>query len=733
MTRKRHFRKKRTPSHGGHQPRNTVINDPGTEHLLKLEDRITALLHSHKKPLKQTAIEDALETKNRDERRDLDLVLKGLLQERILTRKDGCFILAARDDLVRGRISLSPRGNGFAEVEGRDKDIFLAARNLKSATQGDLVLVRITSRRGRGPEGRVVSIIERGNASLVGIFKRGDKGSLVIPDDYRIPFNLMIANGDAMGAEDGLAVVAEITNYDPAPIFPAGRIIEILGDPEDLAVKNEMVIRKHGLPYCFSDAAVQETGRLRDRIEVGDREDLRHLPFVTIDGADARDFDDAVTIEKRDRGFRLYVAIADVSHYVTPESNLDREAYERGTSVYFPGRVVPMLPERLSNDLCSLVPGKDRYAFTAIIDFDESGGRRKARFVKSVIKSAHRLTYDLVNDLLNDKRDDDAIYSNVIEDLRQLLALARLLEQRRHNRGAIMLEIPEREISLNDAGEIKVIRKRERNQAHKMIEEFMLAANEAVASFLSRKGKATADGFLYRIHQAPDPLKLEEFREFVARIGVVVRGKRPETWINRMLEQVRGSSREFLVNNLMLRSMQQARYDTVNPGHFGLASKNYTHFTSPIRRYPDIMVHRALAHLCRLHKKAAPQVANAGEHLSLLERRAVKAEREMADILQVRYLRDKIGVEFNAFVSGVNEAVIFVELEDELISGGINLADLEDDFYILDDKNHRVIGKRDGRIFAVGDPVRVRVYQLDERRRRINFLPAAPENMMASQ
>ncbi len=724
MTRKRHFRKKRTASRGHRGRINSVIISPGEEHLLKLEDRITALFYSQKKPLKQKQIEEALEIDDREERAELDLVLKALVRGRTLTRETGGFRLAAADDLVRARISLTPRGNGFAQTEGRTKDVFIASRNLNSATQGDLVLVRITSRRGKGPEGRVVTILERGNLNLVGIFKKGGKGSLVIPDDYRIPFNLMIENGDDLGAADGQAVVAEITNYQPSPIFPAGRIIEILGDPDNLAVRNEMVIRKHDLPHRFSDAVEHEIGRLRDKVEVdAGREDLRGLPFVTIDSADARDFDDAITIESRGSGWRLYVAIADVSHYVRPETNLDREAYERGTSVYFPGKVVPMLPERLSNDLCSLVPGQDRYTFTAIIDFDESGARRRARFVKSVIRSAHRLTYTLVNDLLNGEAAEEELYRDVIDDLRRMAELARLLEQRRRNRGAIMLEIPEREIKLDESGAIAAISKRERNQAHKLVEEFMLAANEAVASFLSRRGRATADGFLYRIHEAPDPLKLEEFREYVGRIGIQAKGKRPETWINRMLGQVRGTSKEFLVNNLMLRSMQQARYDTTNPGHFGLASKNYTHFTSPIRRYPDLMVHRALAHLSHLSSKPAPTVPDAGEHLSLRERKAINAEREMEDILQVRYLSDKIGEEFNGFVSGVNEAVIFVELEDELISGGINLADLEDDFYLLDDKNHLVSGKKYGRTFAVGDPVRVRVYEIDERRRRINFLP----------
>ena len=726
MTRKRHFRKKGPRPRRQRRGREQVfILDRDEERLIATEDRISELLYRQAGPLKQKEIEEALAAQSRDERSELDLVLKGLVRGHSLAREAGGFRLTSRSGIVQGKLSLSPRGNGFVSVVGEEKDIFLPSRLLKSATQGDLVLVRIVSRRGRGPEGRVVAILERGNENLVGIFKKGTQGSLVIPDDYRIPFNLMISKGDELDAVDGQAVVAEITNYEPAPVFPVGRIIEVLGDPEKLAVKNEMVIRKHGLPHRFSEAVDHEISRLRDRIEAEGREDLRGLPFVTIDGADARDFDDAVTIEARDKGFRLYVAIADVSHYVRPGSNLDQEAYQRGTSVYFPGRVVPMLPERLSNDLCSLVPGQDRYAFTAIIDFDPNGVPKRSHFVKSLIKSAHRFTYDLVNDLLNGEAADVALYANVLDRLKMMRKLAGLLEQRRKNRGAIMLEIPEREVILNESGDIAEIRKRERNQAHKMIEEFMLAANEAVATFLSRKGKAASDGFLYRIHEAPDPLKLEEFREFVARIGVVVRGKKPETWINRMLEEVQGSSREFLVNNLMLRSMQQARYDTANPGHFGLASKNYTHFTSPIRRYPDLMVHRALAHLCQISKQPSQAPADAGEHLSVRERKAIVAEREMEDILQVRFLKDRIGDEFNGFVSGVNEAVIFVELEDELISGAINLADLEDDFYILDDKNHRVIGKRSGRGYTVGDQIRVKVYQVDERRRRINFLPVA--------
>ena len=692
-----------------------------TRHLLDIEDRVCALVFRRGR-IDPGEIEKTLATEP-EERDEIALVVDALVRGRTLVRKKGGISLAAPGDFIEARISVTPRGNGFAMADGLKQDTYIAAANLKTATQGDTVIVRITSRGRRGPEGRVLEIVKRANASLVGIFRKGEQGSLVVPDDFRIPFNLMIKKGDDAGAPDGAAVVAEITDYHPSPVFPAGRVVEVLGDPDDLGVRNEMVIRKHGLPHAFSQEALKEAAKLRDRVDPAGREDLRELRFVTIDGADARDFDDAVFIEKRNPGgYRLYVAIADVSHYVKPGSNLDREAYERGTSVYFPGRVVPMLPERLSNDLCSLVPGQDRYTFTAIIDFDANGTRKRARFVKSVIRSAHRLTYDIACDLVSGA-EKSGIYDDVRDELLLMAELASVLENKRRNRGAVMLEIPEREIGLDADGGVAFIRRRERNQAHRMIEEFMLAANEAVASFLSRRGKAGEDGFLYRIHEAPDPLKLEEFRDFAARIGIRARGRRAETWINRMLEEVRGTEKEFLINNLLLRSMQQARYDTANPGHFGLASENYTHFTSPIRRYPDLMVHRALAHLCGMSKTPAPPAPGAGEHLSARERKAIDAEREMEDILQARYMSERLGEEFEAIVSGVNESMIFVELTDELVSGAISLADLEDDFYVLDDKNHRVVGRRYGGSYGVGDQVRVRLYEVDERRRRVHFMP----------
>ena len=716
MSRRRHIRKKtRRPRPGRTAARAEL------RRLIELEDRICALVFRSGR-IGAEDIARALAA-DPDGEEEIALVTEALVRGRTLEKKKGGVSLAAPGDFLEARISVTPRGNGFAMADGQRQDIYIAAANLKTATQGDRVVVRITSRRRRGPEGRVIAIVERANARLVGVFRRGSQGSLVVPDDFRIPFNLMVKNGDDAGAPDGAAVVAEITDYHPSPVFPAGRIIEVLGDPDDLGVRNDMVVRKHELPHEFSPEALREAAKLRERIDPAGREDLRGLPFVTIDGADARDFDDAVFIEKRKpSGWRLYVAIADVSHYVKPGSALDREAYARGTSVYFPGRVVPMLPERLSNDLCSLVPGRDRYTFTAIIDFDDRGARKRARFVKAVIRSAHRLTYETARDIVSGS-ETSPVYDDVRGGLLEMARLAAILENKRRNRGAVMLEIPEREIGLGPDGGVAFIRRRQRTRAHRMIEEFMLAANEAVASFLSRRGKAERDGFLYRVHEAPDPLKLEEFRDFAARIGIRARGRRPETWINRMLEEVRDTEKEFLINNLLLRSMQQARYDTANPGHFGLASENYTHFTSPIRRYPDLMVHRALAHLCGASKTPAPPAPGAGEHLSARERKAIDAEREMEEILQARYMSGRLGEEFEAVVSGVNESMLFIELVEELVSGAIGLADLEDDYYVLDDKNHRVVGRRHGGSYGVGDRIRVRLCEVDERRRRIYFLP----------
>jgi ribonuclease R len=638
-------------------------------------------------------------------------------------------------------VSMHQRGFGFAmladpaEAAQFKKDIFLPPGDaLGGAVHGDRVLVRVVKQSGDRAEGKVLEVLQRGITRVVGFYVAGKSTGLVEPEDERLPYKIVVKRARSQGARTGEVVYAEIEKFRDQG-NPEGKVLEVLGDPADARVQTEMAIRGFELSHRFSAELLAEADGLDARVRLTkERQDLRQIPFVTIDGEDARDFDDAVAVEPLAKGFRLYVAIADVSHYVRPGTLLDEEAYARGTSVYFPGRVLPMLPERLSNDLCSLMPGVDRCTFTAIIDFDQQGRRRHAAFQRSLIKSRHRLTYGQVRAMLEDGDPElSRRYADVLADLGLLQQLAARLNEVRMERGSIGFEIPEADIHLDEEGQVDRIRRSERNVAHRLIEECMLAANEAVAEFLE-KNQAEV---LYRIHEDPDPVKVAEFAEFASAMGLQIPpnpgGPR---WFGQVLKLAEGTPREYIVSNLLLRSMQQARYSPENVGHFGLAASHYTHFTSPIRRYPDLLVHRALAALLggKSAKKVKGQgallpsghsVPEAGVWLSRRERVAVDAERNVNDRLAALYMTDKVGEEFEAVVSGVGAFGIFVELVEIMLSGAISLSEMLDDYYEVEEKSHRLLGRRTGKIYQIGDLVRVRLQEVDQRRRRLNFVIAS--------
>ena len=655
-----------------------------------------------------------------------------------LTKRQGkVYSFKGKDDLVEGTVEVHPKGFGFAIIEQKSgkpvgkvakaarKDPFIPPNSLGSANHGDRVLFRLFPK-GRGKtEAKVIRVIKRVATTLVGTYEAGRQTSLVIPEDERFLFSVLVHKKDSRGARNGEAVVVEISNFKTDRRNPEGRIVEVLGDPADIKVQNEIVIRKHNLPHVFSEQAMHEVQQFPDTLpEIEDRLDLQDIPHVTIDGETARDFDDAVALEKTPRGYRLYVSIADVSFYVKPGSAIDQEAYERGTSVYFPSKVVPMLPERLSNNLCSLVPNEPRPTFTAIMEFDQSGKRIAKKFSKSIIKSHHRLTYTIVKKILVD-RDEQLTkqYSDILEQLQGMAELARLLEKKRLKRGAIGFSLPEAQIIIGDDGEISDVTRTERNLAHKAIEEFMLAANEAVAEMLSEHNMET----LYRIHEEPNDMKVLEFSEFARTMGLhLPASSGSPKWFGKILSMVEDTPTEYIVNNLLLRTMQRARYSPENVGHFGLAATFYTHFTSPIRRYPDLLVHRALAALLQ-KKKRGPGVAfsnlpQTGEFLSGRERAAVEAGWEMNERLQVRFMADKIGESYDGVISGVTSFGLFVELLDHFISGAIEIAKLKGDFYHHDEKNHRLVGTNSNTIFQIGEMVRVKLASVDIKRRRINFI-----------
>ena len=706
-----------------------------------LEQNILAFLHKNRDPQSLETLMQEL-TVDRSARKAMLSLLVDMCHRQILgcssTRRQGkVYSLKGKDDLVEGTVEAHPKGFGFAIIEQRsgkpagktDKaarnDPFIPPNNFGSANHGDRVLFRLFQK-GRGrTEAKVIRVIKRVATILVGTYEAGRQTSLVFPEDERFLFNVLVHKKDSRGAKNGEAVVVEISNFKTDRRNPEGRIIEVLGDPEDIKVQNEIVIRKHNLPHAFSEQALNEAQQFPDTLpEIGDRLDLQDIPHVTIDGETARDFDDAVALEKTSKGFRLYVSIADVSYYVKTGSTLDQEAYQRGTSVYFPSMVLPMLPERLSNNLCSLVPNEPRPTFTAIMEFDQSGKRIAKRFSKSIIKSHHRLTYTIVKKILADQdKQLEKQYNDILEQLKGMTELARLLEKQRLSRGAIGFSLPEAQIIVGDDGEISDVTRSERNLAHKLIEEFMLAANEAVAEMLSENNMET----LYRIHEKPNDVKVLEFTEFAQTMGLhLPANSGSPKWFGKILSMVEDTPTEYIVNNLLLRTMQRARYSSENVGHFGLAATFYTHFTSPIRRYPDLLVHRALAALLQKKKRAAgpafSDLHQTGEFLSGRERAAVEAEWEMTGRLQVRYMADKIGESFDGVISGVTSFGLFVELLDHFISGAIEIAKLAGDFYHYDEKNHRLVGTNTNTIFQIGEMVRVKLASVDIRRRRINFI-----------
>ena len=718
---------------GRPQKRKTESASMGLE-----ENKILTLLAVEGRPMALSEIKDSLGVTRRAGK-VLTSQLASLCREELLTlTRQGHYELSESGQLTTGIISMNPRGFGFVtprevEAEGRDagQDIFIPPGNLETAMHGDRVLVRcFSSRRKERREGRVVAVLSRATNRLVGVFSKTSRNAgQVVPEDDRYPFTVRVSGKDIGPTDNGDAVVVEFTSLIAGSNQPIGRIVEILGDPDSLVVQTEMTIRSRGLPNRFSPAVEEEVSRLDGKITMHkDRLDLREIPHVTIDGETARDFDDAVAVEVVNGGYRLYVSIADVSHYVRIGTALDREAYQRGTSVYFPNMVVPMLPERLSNDLCSLVPEEDRYAFTAILDFNAHGKRVGQTFHKSIIRSFHRLTYTKVKQVLVD-HDESLVaeLSAILPALKTMAELAGHLEKMRQNRGSIGFEIPEAAIEIDEQGQIADIKVQSRNMAHKLIEEFMLAANEAVAESLAKKKIPT----LYRIHEEPEAQKVESFCEFAESLGLrLPSGQKDPVWFGKVLELSVGAPKEYVISNLLLRAMQQARYSPDNAGHFGLAAPFYTHFTSPIRRYPDLMVHRVLVHLLSAKKglssakgkeKKQSSLVEAGTFLSQRERAAEEAEREVREKMKVRFMAERIGQVFDGIIAGVTSFGLFVELFDTSISGAIAMTDLTDDYYSYDDKNHRLVGRLSKQVLQLGDVVQVQVASVEVHRRRINF------------
>ncbi|MBI5746837.1 MAG: ribonuclease R [Nitrospirae bacterium] len=666
------------------------------------------------------------------------VVFKKLLRKmtregEIVRTKGNRYGLPEKMSLVSGQLKGHPDGYGFVIPDKPGTgDIYIGSKNMEGAMHGDKVVARIEARKeGGNLEGRIIRVLERTHTRIVGRFESGRGFGFVVPSDKRINQDLYILHGEMKRAREGDMVVAEITSYPTKNRNPQGKIIRILGRSTDARIETEAVIEEYNLQREFPPDVLEESEHIPEEVMpemLAGRADLRDLQTVTIDGERARDFDDAVSIEQMpDRGFRLFVHIADVSHYVAEGSALDLDAFGRGTSVYFPDAVIPMFPERLSNGICSLNPKVDRLTMTAEMYFDSEGNRTSYKIYDSVIQSNERMTYTAVRQILVD-RDQEITkrYKPMIRMFELMEALSRRLYAKRIRRGSLDFDLPEPEIVLDMQGEPVNIIKEERNIAHRIIEEFMLAANETVAEHICR----LEIPFLYRIHEEPNPEKMIAFSEFIHNFGIrlpVSGGIRPLT-LSEILDRVKDTPEERLINHVLLRSMKRARYSEENLGHFGLAAEFYTHFTSPIRRYPDLIVHRILREVGRkkaLARKRAERwkeiLPNIALQTSERERLAMEAERESVNRQKVRFMADKEGEEHDGFITGVTAYGFFVELEALFVEGLVRVSTISDDYYVYHEKQHAFIGEHSQRIFRLGDKVRVRVKRVDIESRTIDF------------
>jgi ribonuclease R len=643
---------------------------------------------------------------------------------------------------VTGILSAHRDGYGFVIPEGEgETDIYISSRGMGNAMDGDRVRVQILAIKKDGRrEGIISEVLERAHRQVVGRFERGrspfSEFGFVVPQNPKILHDVYIAPELALNAQEGDLVVAELLTYPTPQRNPQGRIARILGVAGDPGIDTEMIIEEFSLPRTFSQECQMVAEALPPRVVaamIHGRRDLRKLKTVTIDGERARDFDDAVSIERLERSsssasgrarFRLWVHIADVAHYVGWNTTLDLEARKRGNSVYFPDRVIPMFPERLSNGICSLNPHEDRLTLTVEMLFDQHGTRLGYEIYESVIRSHERMTYTQVKEILTGESEEmRKRYASLLEDFKAMEELCEILRARRMERGSIDFDLPEPEIILDLQGQTTQILKEERNLAHRIIEEFMLAANETVAQHLTDLNIP----MIYRIHEIPDPEKMMGLNALLEGFGLYLRGiaqVQPKT-LQQVLEQVKGRSEEKLVNTVVLRSMKQARYDTTQTGHFGLAMDCYTHFTSPIRRYPDLVIHRLVKNW--LHTGPVSSVMKASllseisRHCSEQERMAMEAEREVVDIKKARFMVDKIGQVYSGHISGVAPYGFFVELDEIFVEGLVPLSALTDDHYLYREVQHSLVGVGRRRAYRLGDPVQVKVEKVDLIRYQINL------------
>lgn len=638
----------------------------------------------------------------------------------------GKFQLVELKTFVEGRVDMTTDGSAFIVTDDpTESDIYVAPRKLRTALNGDRVKIYVYAKsKGKRKEGEVIEILKRNKMEFTGIVKLSERFAFFIPDDRKMLHDIFIPLPDLNGAQNGVKAVAEITDWPPEAKNPIGRIKQVLGEQGENDTEMNAILAEYGFPLSFPAEVEQEAEAIPEEIteaEIARRRDFRDTLTFTIDPFDAKDFDDAISFRVLDNGnYEVGVHIADVSHYIIPDSVLDKEAFERGTSVYLVDRVIPMLPERLSNGLCSLRPNEDKLCFAAVFEIDERAHIVDEWFGKTIIHSNRRFTYEEVQEVIETKQGD------YVEEILKLNELAHILRERKFKNGAISFETTEVKFKLDPTGKPIGVYVKERKDAHKLIEDFMLLANRKVAEYVSKKGKGKHKyAFVYRAHDSPNPETLASFAQFASRFGYRINtrtDKEIAKSLNYLMNDVEGKKEQNVLTHLAIRSMAKAIYTTKSSSHYGLAFDHYTHFTSPIRRYPDVMAHRLLFHYLNGGQSAnAEHYEVLCKHSSEMEKKAADAERSSVKYKQAEYLKDQIGNIFNGVISGVTEWGMYVEIIENKCEGMIRLRDISDDFYTLDEKNYAIIGQRKKKVYQLGDEVRIRVKNVDLTKKQIDF------------
>ena len=700
---------------------------------MNIQDKILNYLAEQNRPIADIDIAIDFEINKSEYKMFFDVLEKMEEQGLLIKTKKKKYGLPEVFGMVTGKVQSTLKGFAFLIPDDRNtKDVFIPASELEGAMNDDRVMVKLTVKAdgNRRPEGTVIKILERANAEVVGTFEQSKDFGFVLPDNKKINMDIYVPGALSSGAQTGDKVVVKITKWPKGRRNPEGKIIEVLGHKGDPGTDILSVIRKYQLPEDFPRKVLAEADNVPQEVEeeeIKRRRDLRDLTIVTIDGADAKDLDDAISLERMENGnFKLGVYIADVTHYVKEGSALDKEAIKRATSVYLVDRVIPMLPRRLSNGICSLNPRVNRLTMTCMMEIDMNGGVVDHEIFESVIKTNERMIYTDVSDMLEGvERPELKQYEYLFKMFKNMEELAKILRKKRERRGAIDFNFPEAKIKVDENGKPTEIVKAERRIANRIIEEFMLAANETVAEHMHWMELP----FVYRIHEMPDEEKIIAFNKFIHNFGFFVKGAQGEIHpkaVQNLLEKVEGKPEEHIISKMMLRSLKQAKYSPNNEGHFGLAADYYCHFTSPIRRYPDLQIHRIIREMTqnKLHPKRVEQleqiVLYASEQSSEQERIAEKAERETDDIKMCEYMLDYVGEEFEGMVSSVTSFGVFIELENT-IEGLTRMNLLDDDYYYYDEENLQLVGERTKNTYRIGDKVIVRVERVNVDLREIDF------------